>query len=352
MKAVRWHNARDVRVEEVPEPSIKEGMVKIKVEWCGICGSDLHEYLIGPISIPVEEAHPITGKKAPIIMGHEFSGEVIQIGKGVNKVSVGDLVTVEPIIYCGSCAACLNGYYNICEQRGFYGLTEDGGFSEYVVVKEQAVHKLPDNISSEAGALIEPAAVAFHAVRQSRLKLGDTCVIFGAGPIGLLLLQACKAAGASKIISVEISEERLSLAEKMGATHAIHPLKENTIETIQKITAGGANVCFEATGAESALLNAMESLTMDGEVVIVSVWEKPINFNPNLLLKRETQIRSSIAYRNIFPEIISLISQRKIDVTPIITKKIKLNEIVNEGFESLTRDKSQAKILVSPNQLS
>lgn len=348
MKAARWYHSKDVRVEEVEEPAVLDGMVKIKVKWCGICGSDLHEYLVGPLSIPVAEPHPLSDKKAPIIMGHEFSGEVVETGKGVRRVAAGDRVTVEPILFCGTCSACRIGHYNICEKRGFYGLTDDGGFAEFVLVKEQSVHKLPDTMSYEEGALVEPAAVAFHAVRQSQLKLGDTCVVFGAGPIGLLVLQACKAAGASKIISVELSEERLELATKMGATHIINPLKENTLESIPKITSTGVNVCFEAAGAEAALLDAIQSVDVDGEVVIVSVWEKPVQFNPNLLFKKECKIRPALAYRNIFPEVISLIAEGKVNASPVITKKINLDQIVSEGFESLITDKKQTKILVAP----
>jgi (R,R)-butanediol dehydrogenase/meso-butanediol dehydrogenase/diacetyl reductase len=145
MKAAVWYNAKDVRVVEVEEPKVEDGKVKIEVEWCGICGSDLHEYDAGPMTIPVDKPHPLTGQVAPVILGHEFSGRVVETGNGVTHVQVGDRVVVEPILRCGQCFPCQRGYYNLCEKRGFHGITSDGGgFSEYTVVPAHLVYKLPD----------------------------------------------------------------------------------------------------------------------------------------------------------------------------------------------------------------
>ncbi len=143
-------------------PLLWQEKVKIKVEWCGICGSDLHEYVAGPIFIPQDATHPLTGEKAPIVMGHEFSGQVVEIGEGVTKIQVGDRVVVEPIFACGECAACKQGSYNLCDQLGFLGLAGGGGgFSEYVAADEHMVHKIPESVSFEQGALVEPSYRCF-----------------------------------------------------------------------------------------------------------------------------------------------------------------------------------------------
>ncbi|TCS92404.1 2,3-butanediol dehydrogenase [Hazenella coriacea] len=349
MKAARWYGPKDIRVEDIPEPQIKPGFVKISVEWCGICGSDLHEYLAGPIFIPGDEPHPLSGEKAPIVMGHEFAGEVIEIGEGVQKVKVGDRVTVEPILNCGTCAACRSGRYNICEWIGFHGLAGGGGgFSEVTMVKEHMVHKIPDHMTYEQGALVEPTAVALHAVRQSQVRAGDSCAVFGTGPIGLSVIQCLKAAGATNIIAVEISAERQQKAKELGATHIINPLKANTVDVIREITKDGVDVCFEVAGVEATLASAMDSVKFGGQVLIVSIWEKKAAIAPNNLVIKETNMKGTLAYRNIFPAVIQLISERKIEAEKMITKKINLDQIVDEGFEALVQSKSQVKILVKP----
>jgi (R,R)-butanediol dehydrogenase/meso-butanediol dehydrogenase/diacetyl reductase len=348
MKAACWYGVRDVRIEEVPEPEIRPGMVKIKVKWCGICGTDLHEYLAGPIFIPTQP-HPLTNETYPLILGHEFSGEVIEIGEGVTKVTVGDRVTVEPVLACGTCSSCKKGFYNACDSLGFHGLSGGGGgFSEITMVKESMVHKLADNMTYEQGALVEPTAVAVHALRQSNLKVGDTCVVFGTGPIGLLVIQAAKAAGASCIIAVDVSESRRKMAKELGANYTINPLREDVVHTIQDITDGGADVCFEVTGIETCLSQAIESSRTTGQIVIVSIWEKPAAIHPNSLVLKEREIRGIICYRDVFPDVIQLISDGKLQIDQMITKKIQLSQIVRYGFEELVNDKSNVKILVSP----
>jgi (R,R)-butanediol dehydrogenase/meso-butanediol dehydrogenase/diacetyl reductase len=154
MKALRWHGVKDLRLENIDEPRPEQGKVKIKVEWCGICVSDLHEYTAGPIFIPAQAPHPLTGEKAPVVMGHEFSGQVVEVGEGVTRYKAGDRVVVEPIYACGHCEACKQGKYNLCDQMGFLGLAGGGGgFSEYVTAEEYMVHAIPDSISYEQGAL-------------------------------------------------------------------------------------------------------------------------------------------------------------------------------------------------------
>ena len=347
MKAARWYKAKDIRVEEVPEPSVTEGRVKIKVAWTGICGSDLHEYVAGPIFVPVDAPHPLSGEKAPIIMGHEFSGQVVEVGAGVTRVKAGDRVVVEPILACGKCAACRRGKYNICEKLGFHGLSGGGGgFSAYTVVDERMVHKMPEGMSFEQGALVEPAAVALHAVRLSSLKAGDTAAVFGAGPIGLLVVEALRAAGAAAIHVVELSPQRAAKAKELGATTVIDPSKEDAVATLRALTDGGVDVAFEVTGVPAVLKQCIDSTHFEGETVIVSIWEKEASFQPNTVVLQERVIRGIIAYRDIFPAVMQLMMRGVFAADRLVTKRITLDDIVAEGFETLVREKQHIKILV------
>lgn len=351
MKAALWYGAKDIRVENIDEPQVESNQVKIKVSYCGICGSDLHEYLAGPIFIPIDEPHPISKGKAPIVMGHEYAGEVVEVGEAVTGIQLGDRVCIEPIYQCGKCASCRKGHYNVCEQLGFIGLSGGvGGFSEYSVVPSEMVHKIPDHMTWEQAALVEPTAVAVHAVRQSQLKLGDSVAVFGAGPIGLLVIQAAKAAGASQIIAVEVSEERRAIAKQIGANAAIDPKAVNAVQTIKQYTNDlGVDVAFEVAGIEETINAAIESTRPEGNVVNISIWEKPAGIPLNNFILSERKMTSIIAYRNIFPQVIQLIANGQIQAPELVTKQIGLDAIVSEGFEALTQSKQQIKILVNPS---
>ena len=344
MKAARWHNRNDVRVEELEIPQPKANQIKIEVKYCGICGSDLHEYLGGPIFIPVDNPHPYTGEKAPLVMGHEFSGEVVEVGPEITKFKVGDRVTVEPI----HAKDGLKGKYNLDPNLNFIGLAGGGGgFSEYVVVNEDQAHKLPENVDFEQGALTEPPAVGLYAVRQSRIKAADTAAVFGCGPIGLLVIDALRAAGASRIYAVELSPERQAKAKELGAI-IVDPVKEDAVESIRRQTNGGVNVSFEVTGVPVVLPQSLEVAEKGGELVVVSIWEKPATIHPNEIVIQEKTMKGVIAYRDVFPKVLELMGKGYFSKDILVTKRIKLDDIVEEGFEALVKEKSQVKILVSP----
>lgn len=349
MKAARWHKARDIRIEEIDIPAVGEGQVRVKVAWTGICGSDLHEYVAGPIFVPVSAPHPVSQDVAPIVMGHEFSGVVDAVGAGVTHVKPGDAVVVEPILACGHCAACRQGKYNICDSLGFHGLSGGGGgFSEYTTVGARWVHKMPEGLSFEQGALVEPAAVALHAVRRSSLKAGGTAAVFGAGPIGLLLIESLKVAGASKILVVELSEQRAAKALELGATAVVNPAKEDAVARLRELTGGGVDVSFEVTGVPQVLQQCIDATHQEGETVIVSIWEKPAPIAPNTVVLKERSIIGTIAYRDIFPAVMDLMVDGYYSADALVTKRIVLDDLVAEGFETLVNEKTQIKILVKP----
>ena len=335
MKAARWHAAKDVRIEEVEVPEVQPHQVKVAVKFTGICGTDLHEYLDGPIFIPTEE-HVYSGQKAPVTLGHEFSGEIVEVGSDVTRV--------EPILAEHN----LIGDYNLDPNLNFVGLAADGGFAKYCVLDGDLVHVIPDSLSYEQAALTEPAAVAVYAVRQSALKAGDTAVIFGLGPIGLLIVEALRAAGASKIYAVELSPERQAKAEELGAIVVRPEEGETVVEAIHRLTGGGADVSYEVTGVPVVLGQALAAVHKAGECMVVSIWEREASINPNEFAIQEKSLKGIIAYRHIFPKVLELMEQGYFPADKLVTKKIKLENIVEEGFVELTQDKSQIKILVQP----
>jgi (R,R)-butanediol dehydrogenase / meso-butanediol dehydrogenase / diacetyl reductase len=189
MRAAVWYGAKDVRVEDVPVRPPGPGEVTIEVAYCGICGSDLHEYADGPHAVPVGAPHPESGVAAPLVLGHEFCGTVTEVGADVTTVAPGDRVAVEPHYRCGSCPRCLAGEYNICRHFGFAGLMGHGGLAEHSTVPAYMLHRLPEQVSLEQAAVFEPAAVALHAVRRAGIRPGESVAVLGLGPIGLLVTQ-------------------------------------------------------------------------------------------------------------------------------------------------------------------
>lgn len=346
MKAARWHGVKDIRVEDVPEPKPGKGEVKVKVAWTGICGSDLHEYLAGPIFVPVDEDHPLSHDKAPITMGHEYCGTVAELGEGVTGLSVGDRVAIEPIFACGACPACLEGKYNLCDSLGFVGLSGGyGGFAAHSVVPARMVHKMPEGLSMEQGALVEPAAVALHAVRLSRIKAGDKAAVFGAGPIGLLVVESLRVAGASEIHVVEPSEVRRQKALELGATSVIDPTATDAVAEIRDATSG-VHVAFEVTGVPQVLPQCIDATRHEGQVLVVSIWEQEAAFQPNTVVLKERHLQGTIAYRNVYPAVMALMTQGYFNAGQLVTKRIALEDIVAEGFDALVAEKSHVKILV------
>jgi threonine dehydrogenase-like Zn-dependent dehydrogenase len=250
----------------------------------------LHEYLGGANLIPKpNHPHPITKETYPLTLGHEFSGIVEEVGQGVESVKPGDRVCVQPIIYDGDCRSCVRGLVNCCDQNGFVGLSGwGGGLSENMVVPESCVKQLPDNVSLEEGALVEPLAVGWHAVDISPYKETDSVLILGAGPIGLAVVQVLIGRGCKNIIVIEVSSKRREFASQFGAHHTIDPVNEDVVARVEELTAGlGADVGFDAAGAQPALDTAFDALRARGTLVNIAVWEKRASLAMNGLVFRE-----------------------------------------------------------------
>ncbi|MBA6154602.1 2,3-butanediol dehydrogenase [Gelidibacter maritimus] len=349
MKAARWHKAKDIRVEETKVPSPKENQVKIAVKFAGICGSDLHEYNAGPQLIPVEEPYALNGHQGTTTLGHEFSGVVEDVGNNVKNIKKGDRVTVEPIFRNPESPFIVTGEYNLSEPLGFVGLTSNGAFAKHVVVEDYMVHKMPDSMTFEQGAIVEPAAVAAYAVQRSGMKMGDTVFIIGAGPIGLLTVQVALATGASQIFVSDLSENRLKKAKEIGATHTFNAKDKDITQKIKEITGHGVDVFIDAAGVQATFDTGINSLRNGGTAVLVALFGEKVTHDALNQTLRELTIIGTAAYRNIFPETIALISSGRLPVEKLITSVISLVEIVEKGFEALTKDPSEVKILVDIN---
>jgi (R,R)-butanediol dehydrogenase / meso-butanediol dehydrogenase / diacetyl reductase len=351
MKAARFHGPGDIRIDDVPEPKVGPGQVKVDVEWCGICGTDLHEYLEGPIFVPTAEApHPLTGESMPVTLGHEFAGVVAEVGPGVGDVRVGDRVVVEPYVVCGRCDACQQGRYNVCRTLGFVGLSGGGGgFSRYVVAERRWIHPLGD-LGTDVGALVEPLAVAYHAVRLSGARPGHAAVVFGAGPIGLVTTAALTAAGVEQVVVVEPAEARKQKAAGAGAATVLDPRSVDVVEAVEELTKGrGADVTFECAGVDQVLATAIRSTRAGGTCVNVAIWGHEARVAMNDLVFREVSVLGSLAYAHAHPATIEMVASGRVDPFQFITGRIGLDDIVEQGFRELIDHKeTNVKILVQP----
>jgi len=340
MKALRWYGRKDIRYEDAPEPSPGPGMLKIKTKYAGICGSDLKEYAAGPnLTLP---------HKAPITIGHEFSGTVAAVGEGVKGFKAGDRVSGVGYYYCGECYVCKMGRYNLCVNQGFTGLTTDGCMADYFVLPHYACYKLPDAVSDELGALVEPLAVALHAIRQANVRPGDTVAVLGDGAIGLGALLAAKAAGASEVYLVAKHKGRGALAEKMGATAVIYSGEGNPAKELQEMTGGiGADAAIECVGRPETPQMAVELTRRGGIAVLVGVFEKPgvVDFSA-MTFTEKTMVGSSI-YVHEGKTAMQLMADKRIDPSPIISSIVPLEDAVAKGFEALLNDKeANVKVLL------
>lgn len=351
MRAAVYHGPRQISVEEVPEPQVRPGTVKVAVDWCGICGTDLHEYLEGPIFVPpADRPHPITGESLPLTMGHEFAGRVVAVGEGTQTLKEGDPVAIEPVINCGQCPECSRGDYHLCRKLGFVGLSGwGGGFSEFVVVPERLAYPL-GTLDTEQGALVEPIAVGLHAVRKAHFGPGQSAVVFGAGPIGLATIHCLRASGARLVAVAEVAAARKEMAAQAGASVVIDPSQEDVVARVQDLTDGaGADAAFEAAGLPVTIRTAIQATRRGGTVVNIAIWGQPVELNLNDLVLAEVDLVGTIGYNRDHPATITLMQDGRIDARGLITKRIGLEEIVEGGFNELIEHKDRhAKILVHP----
>lgn len=350
MKAAVWYEKGDIRIEDIPDLKPQSGQVKVRIKTCGICGSDLHEYSDGPFLIP-SRPHPLTNRQGgPVILGHEFSAEVVELGEGITRFKTGDRVVVNPLIYCGECHYCKRGEHIMCTKLGTVGFAADGAFAEYGIFNEYSLFKLPDSVTDEMGAFVEPISVAVHAVKRSRMKIGDTVAIIGAGPIGLIVMQVCLATGASKVFVVEPMKARREMAAKTGAKAVFNPTEVDVGKEIGKLTEGlRADVAFDCVGIQSAFDTAVKVTGRRGMICVVGMALKPIEVPFLRLWGHEKEITFSTGYEDEFPASISYLENERVKVERLISARIKLEHLVEKGLEPLMDEADKyIKILVYP----
>jgi 2-desacetyl-2-hydroxyethyl bacteriochlorophyllide A dehydrogenase len=320
---------------DVPEPGATQVVIAIKA--CSICGSDLHIY---------KGKHP--SAPLPVSLGHELAGDVIRIGSKVNSVRTGDRVTVEPVIACGACPSCQRGEYGYCDNLSYHYRQGQGAMADYFVVDQRYVYKLPVGMSYEAGALIEPLAVAVHAIKRAKIGLGDKVAIIGAGPIGILVGAACKAAGAREIIVADIADVRLEMAAAMGATRTVNSSQESVVDVVRQLTGGrGIGRSFECVGSEKTFEQSMRCLCKGGIATIVGIFEQPtIQIPVTLFVSQEITVQGAQGYCWDFETALALSSV--IDLGRLVSHVFPLDEVDKALKVALNREEKPVKVVLKP----
>jgi (R,R)-butanediol dehydrogenase/meso-butanediol dehydrogenase/diacetyl reductase len=344
MLAARWHARGDVRIELVADPPPPgPGEVQIDVLACGICGTDMEEYRNGPIFVPVDRPHPLTGRMAPLILGHEFAGRVAAVGTGVADLRPGVRVAVDTIVYCGTCEWCERHLPQLCTRLGVLGISGDGGLAERCNVPAAMCVRVPEAVSDEDAAIAETLAVAVRAVRRGRLVRGERVAVVGAGAVGLLALQVAIAGGAREVLVVEPHEARRNVALGLSATAAIAPEDPAVAEV--------ADVVLECSGAPAALGTAVSLARPRGRIVLVGLHSRPAELRTSALVMGERELIGSLShvYDEDLPEALRLLRDGSVRVGPIITDRIPLARLVEDGLVPLASEPDRhLKVVVFP----
>ncbi|CAG9856374.1 unnamed protein product [Phyllotreta striolata] len=340
------YGINDMRLEQRPIPVPKDNQVLLQMEVVGICGSDVH-YLTtgccGPFVV-----------KEPMVIGHEASGTVVEVGKNVKNLKPGDRVAIEPGVPCRYCTYCKTGKYHLCKDLFFCATPpDDGNLSRYYVHDADFCWKLPSNMSLEEGAIMEPLSVGVHACKRAGIKVGDVCLIAGAGPIGLVTLLSAKAMGASKIVITDIMDVKLNMAKQLGADHALkidrNMTEEQIVKKVHELLGEEPNVTFDCTGIESSVRICVAAAGLAGVVVLVGMGKVEMTLPLGSALIREVDVRGTFRYVNDYPTSIELVSTGRINVKPLITHHFTLEESVKAFEVAKTQEGNPIKILIHAN---
>jgi 2-desacetyl-2-hydroxyethyl bacteriochlorophyllide A dehydrogenase len=332
MRAAIYHGVRDIRVEEVPRPRLEAGFLLVEMKRCGICGSDVHSY---------------NGlwEQPTIAHGHEVSGVVAECGEGVGEFRVGDRVCMEWFSHCGTCRFCRVGKYNLCNSLARTSGKSHAGFADFVVAHQSSLFRLPDSLSFEEGALVEPLAVSYRAVRRSSREALGTLLVIGAGTIGLLAVSVARALGARAIIASARHDHQAALASRFGAAEV---LRENVAQKVIN-TYGGADAVIETTASPAGLHEAFTSVRKGGRVVLVGGFVKSLDVDLKSIVDNELSVLGSFCYgysgmRRDFDSSIELIASRKVLVRELITHRFGLAAIATAFETALDKNSRSVKV--------
>lgn len=341
MRALRFHAAKDLRIDQIAEPkSPGPGKVLVRNKFAGICGTDLHEYSYGPIFIPTEP-HPFTGASGPQVLGHEFGGVVEAVGEGVTSVRPGDRISIQPLVMPRSGDYFSDrGLFHLSTELALVGLSWDGGgMAEAAIVNEYNVQKIPDEMTDEEAALVEPTAVAVYACDRGEVTAGSSVLVTGAGPIGMLTLLAARAAGAAQLFVSDLNDARLAYAkEVLPDVITINPKRDKVGDIVRSLTEGnvGCDVAIECVGNEHALKACVDAVRKQGIVVQTGLHphENPLDWFQ--VTFRDLQVRGSWAYpTHYWPRVIRMIASGLLPARKVVTKRVTLETAVKEGFDTL-----------------
>lgn len=338
MRRVRIVAPEEVVIEDASLPELGSQEVLIAVRYCGICGSDIHAYF---------GRHPFI--TLPVVPGHECSGIISDVGRDVSTFSIGQRVTIIPQVTCGTCYNCRTGRYNICNELKVIGCQTDGALAEYFPVGSQYLVPLSDRISLREAALIEPFAVAVHALRKSEMRIGSRAVILGAGTIGLAVLQSAKFAGASETIITDVYDEHLRLAKRLGADHAINVRTTDPVEFVRGMFGvEGVDLAFECVGIEATVNQAIQMTRKGTKIVVVGVFERDASVKMGLVQDRELELMGSLMYsREDFLDAMRLMEIGALRAKPLISKVFGIDQ-ADKAFKFATTEKENAiKVLIS-----
>jgi L-iditol 2-dehydrogenase len=343
MKALVLTGSKELDLMDVDPPQPGPGEVLIRVEACGICGSDVHGY------------DGSTGRRIPpVIMGHEAAGVVAAVGAGVSRFRPGDRVTFDSTVFCGQCDYCLRGQVNLCDRRQVIGVScgeyrRHGAFTESIVVPERIVYALPASMSFPEAAMLEAVSVALHAVRMSEIQGGETALVIGAGMIGLLTLQAARAAGCARVLIADIDETRLALALSLGADAALSARSAELKREIDRITAGsGVDLALEAVGIDETVNAAIDNVRRGGTVTLIGNVTPRVSLPLQAVVTRQLRLQGTAASAGEYPQAIEWIAGGKIQVKPLITAVAPLED-GPRWFERLyAREPNLMKVVLTP----
>ena len=335
MKASRFLGNKTFAVTDLPTPHAGPGELVLRNQVCGVCGTDVHIYHGEPGSADVNP---------PVVLGHEYSGEVVEVGKGVTGFAVGDHVTVDPNIYCGHCAYCQNGKKQLCPSMEAIGVTRDGGFAQYSLIPASQAFKLEPTVPWEAAAMAEPLACCLHGIDLAGIQVGDRVCVVGGGAIGLLMVQLAKLSGASQIVLSEPNEKRRQVGLQLGANAAIDPTRPDAQEAFAQVLGGGANVVIECVGNVPAVKSAFQFAGKGATVLLFSVPKVDATFDLPLfdVYKKELTIKGSFVNPDTHARAVALINSGKVDFDPIITHRFTLDQLP----EAIAMQMSDASIKV------
>ena len=333
MRAVVVAGPRRLAVEKVPDPTPEPGQVVLRVSACGICGSDLHVHQAGFLPVGA-------------IMGHEFSGEVVA---GAGGLESGARVCALPALSCGRCARCRDGLGAYCSAQRALGFGQaPGAYAEYVAVAAHEVVRLPSGVDEERAALVEPLAVGLHAVLVGRVGRGETCLVIGAGPIGIAIVLWARHFGAGEVVVSERAPGRRALAERLGATRVVDPEQEDLAAVLARSAPEGADVVFEAVGARGLIQQCLERVRFRGRVVVAGVCITPDTIQPGPAVLKEASVHFVLAYeKRDFERTVELLERKELEPAALITDRIGL-DAVSAAFDALEHPSEQCKVLVLP----